>query len=69
MWNGLWAGDGTLSSPGGAGSTYEPQPIRDRPMGLGFPHGVGRYQPGLYPRVRPQVVGVIDVWMDSDPGI
>ena len=29
-----WTGDGTLSSPGGAGFIiYEPQPIRDRPVG------------------------------------
>ena len=34
IWNDPWTGDGTLSSPGGAGSTiYEPQPIRDRPVG------------------------------------
>ena len=32
--NDPWTGDGTLSSPGGAGSMiYEPQPIRDRSVG------------------------------------
>ena len=39
IYNGLRNGDGTLSSPGGAGSMiYDPQPIRDRPVG-----GVGNY--------------------------
>ena len=28
---------------GCAGSTYDPQPIRDRPAGLGVPHRVGRF--------------------------
>ena len=46
IWNDLWTGDGALSSRGGAGSTNGPQPIRDRPVGLGFPHRAGRYQPG-----------------------
>ena len=54
--------DGTLSSPGGAGSKiYDPQPIRDRPVG-----GVGDYlltaRGGINPgdiRVRSRVVGVV----------
>ena len=34
IWNDRWTGDGTLSSPGGAGSIiFQPQPIRDRPVG------------------------------------
>ena len=34
IWNFPWTGDGKLSSPVDAGSiTYEPQPIRDRPVG------------------------------------
>ena len=33
-WNDPWTGDETLSSQGGAGSIiYEPQLIRDRPVG------------------------------------
>ena len=27
---------------------HEPQPISDRPVGLGFPHPAGRYRPGGY---------------------
>ena len=46
IWNDLGAGDGILSSRGGAGSTYEPETIRDRPVGLGFHHRAGRYQSG-----------------------
>ena len=35
MWNDPWTGNRNLSSPGGAGSiTYEPQPIRDRAVGV-----------------------------------
>ena len=44
-----WTGDGTLSSPGGAGSIiYKPQPIRDRPVGgIGDFHTVrGGINPG-----------------------
>ena len=34
IWNQPWTGDGTLSSPGGAGSIiYKLPPIRDRPVG------------------------------------
>ena len=32
--------------PDGAGSIYEPQPISDKLMGLGFPHRAGRCRPG-----------------------
>ena len=49
IWNDPWTGDGTLSSPGGAGSTiHEPQPIRDRPVGgIGDFHTVrGGINPG-----------------------
>ena len=48
-WNDPWTGDRTLSSPGGAGSIiYEPQPIRDRPVGgIGDFHTVrGGINPG-----------------------
>ena len=38
-------GDGNLSSPGCAGSMSDPQPISDRPVGLGFPHRAGRFRP------------------------
>ena len=49
IWNDPWTGDGTLSSPGGAGSIiYEPQPINDRPVGdIGDFHTVrGGINPG-----------------------
>ena len=46
IWNDLWTEDGTLSSRRGAGSTYKAQPIRGRPVGLGFLHRAGRNQPG-----------------------
>ena len=52
-------GDGNLSSPGCAGSMYDPQPISDPPVVLGFPHRVGRFRPG-----GPQVFGVVKVWKD-----
>ena len=68
IWSDLWTGDGTLPSRDGAGSTYEPQPIRDRPVGLGFPHRAGRCQPGRYPCSSPDC-WTLDVWMDSDPGM
>ena len=56
-YNDLWTGDGTLSSPGGAGSIiYDPQPIRDRPVGgVGDFHAVrgdinsGDIHPFLFP--------------------
>ena len=59
-WNDLWTADGTLSSRGGAGSTCEPWPIRDRPVGLGFPHRAAGINPDDI-RVRPRVVGVVGV--------
>ena len=46
IWNGLWTEDGTLSSRGGADSTFEPKPFIDLLVGLGFPQLAGRYQPG-----------------------
>ena len=46
VWRDFRSGDGNLSSPGGAGFTFEPQPIIDRPARLGFPHRAGRFQPG-----------------------
>ena len=49
IWNDFWTGHGTLPFRGGAGSKYELQPIRVQPVGLGFPHRAGRYQPGRYP--------------------
>ena len=63
MWNDLWTRDGTLSSLGETGSTYEPQLISDRLVG--FRGGINRG----YIRFRPRVVGVVNVWMDSDPGM
>ena len=38
----LWAGDGDISSPGGASFIFWPQPIGHGPMGLWFSHRVGR---------------------------
>ena len=49
-------------------SIYEPQPISDRPVGLQF-HTMGQ---GINPGdilFRPWVVGIVDAWMDSDPGM
>ena len=66
MWNDLWTGDGTLSSRGRAGSTYESycsQSEIDR-WGWDF-HTVRR---GINPddiRVRPRVVAVVDVCVDG----
>ena len=42
---------------------YEPQPVSNQPVGLGFPHRAGRIDPGNH-RVRPRCVGVLDVWKD-----
>ena len=42
-----------LILPGCAGSKYDPQPISDRPVGLGFPHCVGRCRPGGTPFSSP----------------
>ena len=62
IWNYPWTGDGTLSSPGGAGSViYEPQPIRDWPVGgIGDFHTVrGSINPGDISGVRSRVVEVV----------
>ena len=40
----------------------------NRPVGLGLPHRAGSINPDDI-RVRPWVVGVVNVWMDSDPGM
>ena len=69
MWNDLWTGDGTLYPPKVelAQHTNHGQ-LENSPVGLGFPHCAGGINPdGI--RVRPRVVGVVDVWMDSDPGM
>ena len=50
MWNDLWIGDGTLYP-------LEVELVQhtnygqseNRPVGLGFLHRAGRYQPGLFP--------------------
>ena len=70
MWNDLWTGDGTLYPP-----EVEPW-LTIRTMAN---QKIGRWgwdfhivRGGTNPndiRVRPQVVGVVDVWMDSDPGM
>ena len=40
--------------PPRAGSmSYEPQPISNHPVGLGFPHPAGRYRPGESPFTSP----------------
>ena len=40
---------------------YEPQPISNHPVGLGFPHRAGRFRPGDG-LLRPRSVGLLDVW-------
>ena len=47
MWNDLWTGDGSLYPPEVelAQHTNHGQ-SENRPVGLGFPHHTGRYQPG-----------------------
>ena len=42
---------------------YDPQPISDRTVGLGFPHRAGGFDPGDH-RFRPEVVGVVDELKD-----
>ena len=42
-----------LILPGCPGSMYDPQPISDRPLGLGFPHRAGRCRPGGSPFSSP----------------
>ena len=63
IWNDPWTGDGSLSSPRGAGSIInEPQPIRDRPVGgIRDSHIVrgGINLGDRYIRVRSRVVGVV----------
>ena len=39
--------------PRGALALYDPQPISDRPVGLGFPHRAGRCRPGGTPFSSP----------------
>ena len=71
MTSGPGTGDGTLSSPGGPGSIiYDLQPIRDRPVGgvRDFHTVRGGINPGDI-CVRSRVVGIVYVWMDSDPGM
>ena len=53
VWRALRPGGGTLSSPGCAGYILEPQPISDRPAGLGFQHRAGRFRPGASPLLSP----------------
>ena len=66
--NDLWTGDGTLSSRGGAGSTYEPSQSEIGRWGWDF-HTVRECINPDDIRFRPRVVGVVDVWMDSDSGM
>ena len=42
---------------------HEPQPISNHPVGLGFPHLGGDFDPGS-PRFRPRVDGVVEIWKD-----
>ena len=42
---------------------HKPQPITNRPVGLGFSHPTGRYRPGGSP-FRPRFVVVVHVWKD-----
>ena len=46
IWKDLLPEDGNLSSPGCAGSMYDPQSISNRLVGLRFPHRAGRFRPG-----------------------
>ena len=43
IWRDFLSGHKKKSSPGGAGFIFEPQPISDRPAGLGFPHHAGQF--------------------------
>ena len=69
MWNDLWTGDGTLYplEVELAQHTNHGQ-SENRPVGLGFAHVRGGINQDDV-RVRPRVIGVVDVWMDSDPGM
>ena len=42
-----------LILPGVRCSMYDPPPISDRPVGLGFPHRAGRFRPGGSPFSSP----------------
>ena len=53
IWKDFWPGDGNLSSPGCHGFMYDPQPIIDRPVGLGFPHRGRRFRSGGSPLYSP----------------
>ena len=67
VWKGFWFRDGTLSSPGAAGPRRCPEgklspsassilslgQIINHPLGLGFPHLAGPYQPGGSPCSSP----------------
>ena len=70
VWIDVWTGGGTISSPDGAGSIiYDPQPIRDRPVGgVGNPTLRGGISPGDI-RVRSRFVGVVYVCMYYDTGM
>ena len=63
----LWTGDGTLSSRGEAGSTYEAGQSEIGRWGWDF-HTVRGVNPDDI-RFRPQVVRVEYVLMDFDPGM
>ena len=69
MWNDLWTEDGTLYPPEVELAQHANHGQSENwPVGSGFPHRAGRYYPDDI-WVRPRVVGVVDVWMDSDPGM
>ena len=57
MWNDLWTGHGTLYPPENlmelAQHTNHHGRSENRPVGLGFPHRTGRYQPAWYPGSSP----------------
>ena len=48
VWKDFSSGDGNLSSPGCTDSMYDPQPIIERPVEVGFPHPALRFStPGI----------------------
>ena len=63
VWKDYNAGMRTYPHRGALTLMYDPQPISDRPVGLGFPHRAGRFRPGGSP-FSPQVVGVVKVLKD-----
>ena len=69
MWNDLWTGDGTLYPPEVelAQHTNHGQ-SENRRWGWNFHTVRGVINPDDI-RGRPRVVGVVDVWMDSDPSM